>query len=107
MYEQQFNPFGGNLAIVKGYFRSGKILTLGIFYVISIVLSFILTASDPLPGCKEGNQRQGKRSRSDHNHRSGPAGLAGFCAIPQSPDQQQGDAVDQGLRRIRKDQPQN
>ena len=45
MYEQQFNPFGGNLAIVKGYFRSGKILTLGIFYVISIVLSFILTAS--------------------------------------------------------------
>ena len=45
MYEQQFNPYGGNLSIVKGYFRSGKILTLGILYIISVVLTFILTAS--------------------------------------------------------------
>ena len=45
MYEQQFNPYGGNLSIVKGYFRSGKILTLGILYIISVVLTFIMTAS--------------------------------------------------------------
>lgn len=45
MYEQQFNPFGGNLAIVKGYFRSGKILTLGILQIISVVLTFVLSAS--------------------------------------------------------------
>lgn len=45
MYEQQFNPFGGNLAIVKGYFKSGKILTLGIFYIISVILTFILSST--------------------------------------------------------------
>ena len=45
MYEQQFNPFGGNLAIVKGYFRSGKILTLGILHIISVVLTFVLSAT--------------------------------------------------------------
>ena len=47
MYEQQFNPYGSNLAIVKGYFKSGKILTLGIFYVISVVFSIILSTSIP------------------------------------------------------------
>ena len=45
MYEQQFNPYGGNLAIVKGYFKGGKILTLGILYLISVVLTYIMTAS--------------------------------------------------------------
>lgn len=45
MYEQQFNPYGGNLAIVKNYFKSGKVLALGIFYLISVVLSFIVTST--------------------------------------------------------------
>ena len=45
MYDQQFNPYGGNLAIVKGYFKSGKVLALGIFYLISVVLSFVFASS--------------------------------------------------------------
>lgn len=47
MYEQQFNPYGTNLAIIKGYFKSGKVLTLGIFYIISVVFSIILGSSIP------------------------------------------------------------
>ena len=43
MYEQQFNPYAANVDIVKGYLKSGKVLTLGILHLISIVLS-ILTA---------------------------------------------------------------
>lgn len=45
MYDQQFNPYGSNLSIVKGYFKSGKILTLAIFYIISVVFTIILNTS--------------------------------------------------------------
>lgn len=45
MYDQQFNPYGGNLAIVKGYFKSGKVLALGILYLLSVVLTFIMTST--------------------------------------------------------------
>ena len=45
MYDQQFNPYGGNLAIVKNYFKSGKVLALGIFCLISVVLTFIMTST--------------------------------------------------------------
>lgn len=47
MYEQRFNPYGSNIAIVKGYFRSGKVLTLGIFYIISAVIGLISVLTQP------------------------------------------------------------
>ena len=45
MYEQQFNPYGSNLAIVKGYFRSGKVLTLGILYIVSVIVNIFMATS--------------------------------------------------------------
>ena len=41
MYEQQFNPYAANLAVVKDYFKSSKVLFLGILYCISAVLSIV------------------------------------------------------------------
>ena len=41
MYEQRFNPFAANISIVKGYLKSGKVLLLGILYLLSLVLSVI------------------------------------------------------------------
>lgn len=41
MYEQQFNPYAANVDIVKGYLKSGKVLTLGILHLISIVVSIL------------------------------------------------------------------
>lgn len=43
MYEQPFNPFAKNLAIVKSYFKSGNVLAIGIMYIVSAILT-ILTA---------------------------------------------------------------
>lgn len=43
MYEQPYNPYAGNLDIIKGYFKSGKVLTLGILYVISVVMTVVST----------------------------------------------------------------
>lgn len=41
MYEQPFNPYAQNLAVVKEYFRSGKVLAMGIFKAIATVLALI------------------------------------------------------------------
>lgn len=43
MYQQQYNPYGANNEIVKGYLKSGKVLTLGILHLISIAVSVIST----------------------------------------------------------------
>ena len=48
MYEQQFNPYAANVDIVKGYFRSGKVLALGILYLISLGLSVATTLMQPV-----------------------------------------------------------
>lgn len=50
MYEQRFNPYAANVDIVKGYLKSGKVLFLGILYLLSLCVSVIttLTASDSL-----------------------------------------------------------
>lgn len=45
MYEQQFNPYGSNLSIVKGYFRSGKVLTLGILSIVSVIANILMATS--------------------------------------------------------------
>ena len=45
MYEQQFNPYGSNLSIVKGFFKSGKVLTIGILYIVSVVLTIIMNTT--------------------------------------------------------------
>ena len=39
MYEQPYNPFSRNLAIVKDYFKSGSVLALAITRTITIILS--------------------------------------------------------------------
>ncbi len=39
MYEQQFNPYAANVAVVKEYFKRGKVLAMGILYLISAVLT--------------------------------------------------------------------
>ena len=39
MYEQPFNPYAGNVAVVKDYFKNGKVLAMGILYIVSLVLS--------------------------------------------------------------------
>lgn len=41
MYEQPFNPFAQNLAVVKEYFRTGKVLARGICQAIAAVLGII------------------------------------------------------------------
>ena len=41
MYEQPFNPYAANLAVVKGYFKQTKVLVLGILYIISAVIGII------------------------------------------------------------------
>lgn len=41
MYEQPFNPFAANLAVVKGYFKSGKVLAVGVLYIVSAVLRIV------------------------------------------------------------------
>lgn len=41
MYEQQFNPYAANLAVVKGYFNRGKVLTRGVLQIISVALSIL------------------------------------------------------------------
>lgn len=38
MYEQQFNPYAANLAVIKGYFKNTKVLVIGILYIVSAVL---------------------------------------------------------------------
>ena len=43
MYEQPFNPFAANLAVVKGYFKNSKVLVLGVLYVIAAIISAIST----------------------------------------------------------------
>ena len=50
MYEQQFNPFAANLAVVKGYFKNGKVMALGILYVLSAIISAISTVVVSLSG---------------------------------------------------------
>ena len=39
MYKHQYNPYGANIEIVKGYLKSGKTLALGILYLLSIAAS--------------------------------------------------------------------
>ncbi len=43
MYEQPFNPFAANLAIVKDYFKQTKVLVLGILYIVSAIISVVST----------------------------------------------------------------
>lgn len=38
MYERRFNPYAANLAVIKGYFKSGRVLIMGILYILSAVL---------------------------------------------------------------------
>lgn len=44
MYEQPFNPYQQNVTAVKDYFKNGRVLTMGILYIVSLVLSLITTA---------------------------------------------------------------
>ena len=48
MYEQPFNPYSANLAAVKDYFKSPKVLVLGILNIVSAIVG--LTASLMLSG---------------------------------------------------------
>ena len=48
MYEQNFNPYAANAEIVKGYFRSGKVLVLGILYLLGLGLSAALVFFNPV-----------------------------------------------------------
>lgn len=48
MYEQRFNPFAANVEIVKGYFKSGKVLVLGILYLVSLGLSVATALLQPV-----------------------------------------------------------
>lgn len=41
MYQQQFNPYAANVAIVKGYFKSGNVLFVGILYILSAILGIV------------------------------------------------------------------
>ena len=41
MYAQQYNPYAANIEIVKGYFKSGKVLTLAILNVILATFNFV------------------------------------------------------------------
>lgn len=41
--QSSFNPYAQNVAIIKNYFRRPTVLVLGILYVVSIVLSVIVT----------------------------------------------------------------
>ena len=43
MYEQPFNPYAANVAVVKSYFKQTKVLVLGVLYVFSAVLGVIGT----------------------------------------------------------------
>ena len=49
MYEQQFNPYAANIAVVKDYFKKGRILAMGLLKalagVLSIVTSYILISN--------------------------------------------------------------
>lgn len=47
MYEQPFNPYASNVTIVKDYFKSGKVLFIGILYIISTVLSILSVITTP------------------------------------------------------------
>lgn len=47
MYEQQFNPFAANVAIIKGYFKSGKVLAVGILYIVSAILDILTILTMP------------------------------------------------------------
>lgn len=55
MYEQQFNPYAANLAVVKNYFKNGKVLALGILYIISAIVS---AGSTVLSALKKGDIMQ-------------------------------------------------
>lgn len=48
MYEQNFNPFAANVAVVKGYFKSGKVLALGILHLVSLCLTVFSYLANPL-----------------------------------------------------------
>ena len=48
MYEQRFNPYAANVDIVKGYFRSPKVLVLGILHLISMGLSILTLLTTPV-----------------------------------------------------------
>lgn len=41
MYEQPFNPYAANLAVIKGYFKQTKVLIIGILYIVSAIISII------------------------------------------------------------------
>ena len=39
MYDRPYNPYLSNVALVKGYFKSNRVLVMGILYVVSLALS--------------------------------------------------------------------
>lgn len=43
MYEQPFNPYQQNVTAVKDYFKNGRVLTMGILYIVSLVLNLVST----------------------------------------------------------------
>ena len=48
MYEQRFNPFAANVEIVKGYFKKGKVLIIGILYIIIAALIVLMSLLSPV-----------------------------------------------------------
>lgn len=43
MYDQNFNPFAQNVAVIRGYFKRKSVLALGIFPIVRIVMSIIVS----------------------------------------------------------------
>ena len=41
MYEQPYNPYAGNLSVVKEYFKNSRVLVMGILYIVSLLLSIV------------------------------------------------------------------
>ncbi len=39
MYEQPYNPYAENLSVVKEYFKSSRVLVMGILYLVSLLVS--------------------------------------------------------------------
>ena len=64
-------------------------------------------SGDPLPGCKEGKQRQPERPCADDDHGSGPSRPGKQFSASQQANQRKNGGVDQNLCRERKDQAQN
>lgn len=48
MYERRFNPYATNIEIVKGYLKSGKVLALGILYLLTIAAAILTVVLQPV-----------------------------------------------------------